>query len=480
MSHTRSESTLSVTSGPEKVEELSNLMQALNTDLSGKKLPLTQKSATLERIKVLGRSAENAEPIFRREGIETLARHGFSGDTATSREALRCLANALFLKADARQVFVDLGYAPKASERLRNDNKDDEFLLSRILFLTTYETDLNFDRLIDDHHLAENINANLARHAKQYSRSARKINSTPQDEAALSETLKLVFNITHYYPDQAAAFSKSIPHILKVLFRRKIPDPPLSAPISYLINSLINLDLEDRSHTHLSANPLFPKFEPKCNAEHLINILDKAVYKYRQTELDQLAGPIVALIRKIYELAPDGVKRYMQWLLLPSDEERSRPLGKSDTLSSRLLRLSTSPMAPTLRESVSALFFELSGKDATSFVQNVGFGFASGFLMTHNVPIPDNALDAWSTGGSNQTDPSSVDGTPDGSINPITGQRVGNEATSNEPDMTEEEKEREAEKLFVLFERLKKTGVVDVQNPVEKAVQEGRFEELKD
>ncbi len=41
--------------------------------------------------------------------------------------------------------------------------------------------------------------------------------------------------------------------------------------------------------------------------------------------------------------------------------------------------------------------------------------------------------------------------------------------------MTEEEKEREAERLFVLFERLKATGVVDVKNPVER-----RFEEVDD
>ncbi|KAI9754396.1 MAG: hypothetical protein M4579_004734 [Chaenotheca gracillima] len=481
MSHTRSRSSVSsAISGPEKLEELTNLMRTLNTDLAQKNLPQNQKTATLERIKVLGRSVDNAEPIFSKEGIQTLCRHGLDGNTlSTSREALRCLANALFLKADTRQMFVDLGYAPKAVDRLKNENRDDEFLICRILFLTTYETDLNFDVLIDQHHLADHINAMMARYAKQYSKSSRKINYTAQDDMALSECLKLIFNITHYYPDQAVVFSKSIPHILKILFRRRIPEPPLAAPISYLINALINLDLEDRSHTHLAVNPLFPKFEPKCNAEHLINILDKAVARYRESELDQNAGPIIALIRKVFELAPDSVKRYMQWLLLPSDEERSRPLGRSDTLSSRLLRLSTSPAAPTLRESVSSLFFELSGKDATNFVQNVGYGFASGFLMTHNMPVPDNALEAWSTRGSDGPDGSgSSQSEP---VNPITGQRLSAEPSHDPgPPMTEDEKEREAEKLFVLFERLKKTGVVNVQNPVEAAVQEGRIQELKD
>jgi hypothetical protein len=46
--------------------------------------------------------------------------------------------------------------------------------------------------------------------------------------------------------------------------------------------------------------------------------------------------------------------------------------------------------------------------------------------------------------------------------------------------MTQEEKEREAERLFVLFERLKATGVMDVVNPVEQAYRSGRIQELSD
>ncbi|CAG8509955.1 3662_t:CDS:1, partial [Scutellospora calospora] len=56
----------------------------------------------------------------------------------------------------------------------------------------------------------------------------------------------------------------------------------------------------------------------------------------------------------------------------------------------------------------------------------------------------------------------------DKQINPITGQYFEDEAPSLS-DMTDEDREREAERLFVLFERLKKTGVMDVVNPVEEA-----------
>ncbi len=214
----------------------------------------------------------------------------------------------------------------------------------------------------------------------------------------------------------------------------------------------MNLDLEGKQAQQFGVNPLFPTLDQKCNADRLINILDQAVTAYREDELDTLGAPLVTLLRKMYEIAPDAAKRYMQWLLLPSDDERNRPLGRSDTLASRLLKLSSSPLAPALRENISALMFELSDKDATNFVHNVGYGFASGFLMTHNVPIPENALEAWSTDDQDsvKNTVSSNSGPP---VNPITGQRIDMEPKDTGPEMTQAEKEREAEKLFVLFER---------------------------
>ena len=60
------------------------------------------------------------------------------------------------------------------------------------------------------------------------------------------------------------------------------------------------------------------------------------------------------------------------------------------------------------------------------------------------------------------------------SINPITGTTV--QPKSAIPDMTEEEKEREMEKLLVLFDRLEKTGAMPKdQNPIRKAIHEGKF-----
>lgn len=58
-------------------------------------------------------------------------------------------------------------------------------------------------------------------------------------------------------------------------------------------------------------------------------------------------------------------------------------------------------------------------------------------------------------------------------INPITGVA---ERPAPPIEMSDEEKEREAEKLFVLFDRLEKTGALPKEsNPIRKAIQEGKL-----
>lgn len=352
----------------------------------------------------------------------------------------------MLLRAETRQIFLDLGFEQKACNKLKNDSRDDEFLVSRIIFLTTYDTNLNIERLIDQYHLAENICVNLSRHAKQYAKPWKPKGMDPMEDMSLTETLKLMFNLTHFCPQKSEAFSPSLQHMLILLTKRPISIPkPLEAPLGPLVNALMNLDLEVKENVAL----LFPKATPGVNASRLIDILGRSMVAYQDQELEQNVSPLLTLLRKCYEVAPKDAQVVIQKALLPSVEDRKQILGRAETLPSRLLRLSTNPMTPQAREAISGLLFELSGKDATNFVQNVGYGFASGFLFQHNVPIPENALEAWSTNESGRSNATNISNR----VNPITGQLLDAEETVEMPEMTEEEKEREAEKLFVLFER---------------------------
>lgn len=271
---------------------------------------------------------------------------------------------------------------------------------------------------------------------------------------ALSETLKLLFNLTQFYPRQISAFSESITHILNMISHIQLPAPPIQPPLTYLINSLINLDLENDAFASPSSNPLFPTSDQNRHVARLIQILDISIRHYKEDELENIAPPLVTLLRKTYFAAPSSVQNYIQTALLPSNDERAQPLGRSDSLASRLLRLSTSPVAPNLRESVSSMLFELSDQDPTTFVRNVGYGFASGFLITHNLAVPESKLKSSASSCDDAEDPGEKLTRVDGlEINPVTGQRKDKEPIVPGPAMTDEEKEIEAEKLFVLFER---------------------------
>lgn len=306
----------------------------------------------------------------------------------------------------------------------------------------TYDADLDYTQLVRENQLADSINAAIARHAARYSKTSRQPSqehTQPMELMALSETLKLVFNIIHFHKDLSPHFTPCIPKVFKILARSEISSPPLGTPTRELVNVLLHLDLEDAE----GQKAAFPSFDPNCNVTHLITLLNKAIIAYPPKDLDDTITPVLTLIRRIYEIAPDPVKQTMQTLLLPTPAERDKPLGKSDTLFSRLLNLSTSALTPTLRGSIASMLFELSQKDPATFVHNVGYGFASGYLLSNNIAMPDEVVKANAARGIN-------DGIP---VNPITGQRLDKEEHVQTEPMSQEEKEREAERLFVLFER---------------------------
>lgn len=369
-----------------------------------------------------------------------LLQHGFhspSGDTA--RAALRVLANSMLLKPETRRMLVDQGFATKACEGLQTDNWDSEFLTSRILLLSTYGTKEHLSNLITEHRLAEKITENLSRHAKLAATTPRR--QEPMEDMALAEILKLLFNVTHFCKDEVSQFSAAVPHIIALLWKQDIPATnPLDSPFGPLVNALINLDLS----TATSQEALFPSSDANKVVARLIAILDSAMATYSDHDLEVTVTPLISTMLKVHEQAPSPVRQYIGSRLLPTAEDRQSVLGKGKTLSARLLKNSTNPMAPALRDAVSHLLFEISDKDASKFVENVGYGFASGFLFKNNVPIPASASTTFNAGDSTGAQKL---------VNPITGQFLDKEKVAEMPPMTEDEKLREAEKLFVLFER---------------------------
>ncbi len=267
------------------------------------------------------------------------------------------------------------------------------------------------------------------------------------DDLALHEILKLIFTIIHFIPSQASAFCTSIPPLLVLVdhaSKQSAQPQPLHRDV---INALMNAGLtQDATLPLANAGFFFPASDPCCHVKVLLRLLQGAIAHYPEAELDQHIIPLLTLVRGLHEGAPPSVRTYMRSVLLPADDERHVPVGKSDSFASALLRFSGSALAPRSRDTIMALLFELSDRNADALVRNIGYGHAAGFLLKQGLPVsaaPAQGLAA--------------DGVQDaglhGLINPCTGQRLDAEAPDLAPPMTEEEKEREAERLFVLFER---------------------------
>ncbi|KIV94310.1 hypothetical protein PV10_02086 [Exophiala mesophila] len=442
------------------------LLDSLRSGLEDNGLSEQQQIDLLTRLKILGRTPNIVAPLYDEFGIRVLQAYGFDGPAGPAAlEANRCLANALLTLPSTRKIALRLALDKQAARALQKASLDAEFVLSRILFLLTLDSAINVEALILDCDLVPTIFGLLSQHALATQESSANKPSTYQSQQmALSETLKLLFNLTSAKSEQVKKFGAVMPSLVSILNHTVLPQPPLQPPINHTIHVLANIQVQEDDFKDVSSEQL------QRAVETITTILQDAITRYSSTELDTLAVPLLTILRTINENADATIRQGLKLQYLPQDEERDLPLGHSSSLASRLLRLTTSSGLLHLTEAISGFMFELSNKDANEYVKNIGYGYAAGYLMSHKIPVPDSAKITEAELSSDTAIP----------FNPITGQRVDREPVHEQPAMSREEKEREAERLFVLFERLKATGVVDVKNPVEVARDEGRFEELSD
>jgi hypothetical protein len=187
--------------------------------------------------------------------------------------------------------------------------------------------------------------------------------------------------------------------------------------------------------------------------------------------LDENITPLAALMVRLAE-HPGARVELRNWLL-PENLDRSEALeGRGDTLG-RILRIMSCVYYPRLKDALGELLYMICDSDGSVLSAQIGYGNAAGYLFNKGIlsgppPPPSASLSSAGSSGASAAAASIPD-----NVNPITG-AINREVDDDGPEMTEEEKEREAEKLFVLFDRLEKAGMV-AENPVRKAIQEGKI-----
>ena len=263
--------------------------------------------------------------------------------------------------------------------------KDDELLISRLLFLTSYGTTQSFSQLIEVHHLSDYINDNIARHSRKWAKSEVK-GQAGYGYQTLSETLKLLFNITHFCPQKKAAFSQSIVPILKILTCHEFSSlpRPVHPPINHLINALLNLNLEEKKGLHGRS---FQKVDLRASIEKLTRILDITLKAYAVPEFNTTVVPLLTLLKCLATISPPNIRCLMKSSLLPTRQQLG-PLPVDDSLPSRLLRLMAKPVTPLTYDALTNLFFELSDRDPEQAINRLGVGMMGGFVLSRNLQLP--------------------------------------------------------------------------------------------
>ncbi|KAK4054160.1 hypothetical protein OIV83_001186 [Microbotryomycetes sp. JL201] len=214
---------------------------------------------------------------------------------------------------------------------------------------------------------------------------------------------------------------------------------------------------------------------------------DDLIPRDETSKVEEILSPVLLLLRKVTLLAEPAF--LLKEALLPIDIDRSIPLDRRPDLIGHLIRLTSSIMLSNSAYGAAEVIYNLCERDPERLSQQIGYGNAAGLLQNRGELIPPPPPDERAS--SSTTTPTQSDSrsrqtsaadlsSPPKPINPITGAYDNPSSRDELAHMTDEEKEREAEKLYVLFDRMNRTGVVStLENPVDKAKQEGKLESTK-
>ncbi|KAK9246883.1 guanine nucleotide exchange factor [Lipomyces tetrasporus] len=431
--------------------EASSLIKLLigNTSAS-QKLSNDELLAILTSLKVEARETKKVTRTFTKESLDVLVDYGSISNALEIRlEALRIIANALLLSPDLRE---QLDVVPiMAQQYKKGASTDEELVVGRIMFLSTmqprtYEADV-----------LKGLHEYILLHITRHSEGDLCGSSLP----ALTETCKLLFNVLCKFSDDSPSYEDVIRPLSTII--KRLPRT-LNSVSRAVISCLLKLPC--------MLNVCFTDGATMEQLEVLFEVLDNAIrtQSLDTPGFDDSIVPLLLLLSNIFTSAHnEDVTEYFKTMIFPSEKERCRPLGASSSLASHLLQITTKPTFMKSREVIFQLMWDASDRDVRKFIYHIGFGYAIGYIVNHKIAVPDDVLRE------------NMDKYPSDNINVVTGQRLDTEDQfSPLANMTDEEKEREAERLLVLFERIRANGVINVENPIRTAVESGRFQVLPD
>ncbi|KAG9104632.1 hypothetical protein FRC07_009762 [Ceratobasidium sp. 392] len=516
----------------------------------------------LGALKSIGRVEAGSRVIAAEQNLRHFL--AFASDLSNpdvSKQAMRCMANAILLIPSGRETLVDIEGDEFCTRLYINETSPEYlFLASRLLFFMAHTDGEFVSRVVKQHRLP----SLLAQRLETLATAVQ--NEAPMAKDALTDMLKLHFTVVSKYSRLEGngssavlgeywdeVFEPTAAPLIKLLHTLpSTPSAPLAPPLTHAIHALLNVPVTTYAHllfsepssgspvgqpsassprtSRSSSGSATQSPRPSFNGEkaslsgsavetsgsgggngsplsRALNLLNRksspprskpsspspisaslpqgdsalralqllqstlALYlpgnsdpddssvrnvaRAKGVNLDELAPPVAAFVTRLVS-GDAGARTRIAAAVVPADLDRSSPLEKRDDFLGRCLRLMTSVYYPVLKDAVGEMLFTICGSDGQALSAAIGYGNAAGFLYNKGIMAPPPA----SAGGDD--------------VNPITGTRQA-DAGPSLSDMSEEEKQREAERLFVLFDRMERMGMA--KNPIREAYQSGKLQD---
>lgn len=459
----------------ELISQTNRLVHTLIDEPGCESLSTAQVEHALVQIKTNGR-AEGVSKSLQLNDLNRLMDLYVLRKTNPSRKAmiecLTILANALVWNENLLASFDPGHVISKVLNECFQPSVDakEEYLFMRLLFLFTFHGRGYEEKL---------IKTGLAAVATKISYTAahEAVFTTDMERLSFIECMKFTFNLLHHYPMAGDYVQGYTARALVKIFYTLDPRGEYDL-CQHISNCLLCLPVSSWLYENDSSMVL----------DRILSFIEIMVNPVNeQLREDRILSPPLSLLHCIVTdlfgtkqqndktggdpTKREGLQELCRDRILPSESDREKVLGTSESLSSYLLRITIDPVLRTTRNIIFDVFWKLSHESPDEFVGNFGLGYASSFLASHGIAFPESV---------NTTQPSTKGNNSGPAVNPITGQYVQYEQQQPNPvdEMTEEEKERDAERMFVLFERLKANNMIKVQNPVEVAARQGKLQEL--
>ena len=452
-------------------------------------------------------------------------------------ECLTIIANTLLLHGQARLNATQTQIPILCFNALKSSQNSSEihFVAARCLFLCTLRPDPIVPKLVYNENITDVIYNRFLQYTLYITNPNRFQNIPPRSTELVTDLLKLFFNITlHHSPKSSIEnpvlgeswddkFNKLLQPLLNTFLDLTNQEnsnaiSPLPQPIPQIIHCslcfpvkpLISVWSNPATATSFSPsatiNRLSKTFSRTSIAQYditklnfdddyivmqrLIDLFNKILHCYWPSEcidgsesidnaqaktksasvginLDESLPPLIMLIRKLVVEDSRSIntnfKSYLRNVLGLNNIDRNVRMEQRGDLLGSLVKFLTASLFPSIKTTCGELLFALCDSDPNTMSSSIGFGNAAGFLFSKGL------LSAGSD---------SSNGNVEEGVNPVTG--VYENENDDKIEMTEEEKEAEAEKLFMMFDRLNRTGIIKTSNPMQDQNNQKRFEEIEE